>query len=108
MLALLDKPALLTVKGSSDDYHFYLDGVDSLRSYADRFHHTKEEDVLFEALIRNGMPRADSPVAGMLVEHDLGRAFVRGMEEAATRALNVEADRKEMIVTNARGYLELL
>ncbi|HEY5513246.1 MAG TPA: hemerythrin domain-containing protein [Geomonas sp.] len=108
MLALLEKNALLTEQGSFSDYRFYLDGVDFIRNYADRFHHAKEEDVLFEALIENGMPRANSPVAAMLMEHDLGRAFVRGMEEAATRALNGEAGQTEAIVANARGYLELL
>jgi hemerythrin-like domain-containing protein len=108
MLALLEKNALLTEEGSFHDYRFYLDGVDFIRNYADRFHHAKEEDILFEALIENGMPRANSPVAAMLMEHDLGRAFVRGMEEAATRALNGEAAQDEAIVTNARGYLELL
>ena len=54
------------------------------------------------------MPRANSPVAAMLMEHDLGREFVRGMEEAATRALNGEAGEDAAIVSNARGYLELL
>ena len=108
MLALLEENARLTEEGSFRDYRFYLDGVDFIRNYADRFHHAKEEDILFEALIENGMPRANSPVAAMLMEHDLGRAFVRGMEEAATRALNGEAGQEEAIVTNARGYLELL
>jgi len=108
MLALLERNALATEQGSFGDYQFYLDGVDFIRNFADRFHHAKEEDVLFEALIENGMPRANSPVAAMLMEHDLGRAFVRGMEEAATRALGGEADQVDAIVSNARGYLELL
>jgi hemerythrin-like domain-containing protein len=108
MLALLEKNALASEEGSFSDYRFYLDGVDFIRNYADRFHHAKEEDILFEALIENGMPRANSPVAAMLMEHDQGRAFVRGMEEAATRALNGEADQVAAIVSNARGYLELL
>jgi len=108
MLALLERNALLTEQGSFSDYRFYLDGVDFIRNFADRFHHAKEEDVLFEALVENGMPRANSPVAAMLMEHDLGRAFVRGMEEAATRALGGEADQTDAIVSNARGYLELL
>ena len=108
MLALLEKNALLTREGSFHDYRFYLDGVDFIRNYADRFHHAKEEDILFEALIENGMPRANSPIAAMLMEHDQGRAFVRGMEEAATRALNGEAGQEEAIVANALGYLELL
>jgi hemerythrin-like domain-containing protein len=108
MLVLLEKNALLTEQGAFSDYQFYLDGVDFIRNYADRFHHAKEEDILFEALIANGMPRANSPVAAMLMEHDLGRAFVKGMEEAATRALSGEADQGAAIVSNARGYLELL
>lgn len=108
MLALLEKNAQLTEQGSFTDYQFYLDGVDFIRNYADRFHHAKEEDVLFEALVKNGMPRANSPVAAMLMEHDLGRAFVKAMEEAATRALNGEPDQTEAIISNARGYLELL
>lgn len=108
MLALLEENAGRTEAGTFRDYQFYLDGVDFIRNYADRFHHAKEEDILFEALIENGMPRANSPVAAMLMEHDLGRAFVKGMEEAATRALNGEPGQDEAIVTNARGYLELL
>ncbi|HBA88603.1 MAG TPA: cation-binding protein [Geobacter sp.] len=108
MLALLEKNAKLTEEGSFHDYRFYLDGVDFIRNYADRFHHAKEEDVLFEALVENGMPRANSPVAAMLMEHDLGREFVRAMEAAATRALAGEAGQDEVIVANARGYLELL
>ena len=108
MLSLLEKNARLTEEGSSTDYQFYLDGVDFIRNYADRFHHAKEEDVLFEALVENGMPRANSPIEAMLMEHDQGRAYVRGMEEAATRALNGEAGQNEALVANARGYLELL
>lgn len=108
MLDLLEHNARLTEEGSFRDYHFYLDGVDFIRNYADRFHHAKEEDVLFEAMVKNGMPRENSPVAAMLMEHDIGRAFVKGMEEAATRALNGEAGQEQAIVENARGYLELL
>jgi len=108
MLALLEKNAKRTEEGTFTEYQFYLDGVDFIRNYADRFHHAKEEDVLFEAMVENGMPRANSPIAAMLLEHDLGREFVRGMEEAARRALDGEAGQNEAIVANARGYLELL
>jgi len=108
MLALLEENARRTEEGSFRDYQFYLDGVDFIRNYADRFHHAKEEDILFEALIKNGMPRENSPVAAMLMEHDLGRGFVRALEEAASRALQGEPGQEEAIVANARGYLELL
>jgi hypothetical protein len=48
------------------DYRFYLDGVDFIRGYADRFHHAKEEDVLFEALIENRMPLVEQVIPGQM------------------------------------------
>jgi hemerythrin-like domain-containing protein len=108
MLDQLEKRAPLTESGEYADYRFYLDGVDFIRNYADRFHHAKEEDILFEALINNGMPRANSPVAAMLMEHDHGRAFVRAMEEAAGAALAGEPDANRLIAENALGYVGLL
>ncbi|MCM2358706.1 MAG: hemerythrin domain-containing protein [Geobacteraceae bacterium] len=108
MLAVLEQRAELTARGEYDNYRFYLEAVDFIRNYADRFHHAKEEDVLFEALVKNGMPRQNSPVAAMLMEHDQGRAFVRAMEQAAGEALAGEAGRDQAIAGNARGYLALL
>jgi hemerythrin-like domain-containing protein len=108
VLTLLERQADLTAGGAVTDYRFYLDAVDFIRNYADRFHHAKEEDVLFEALVANGMPRQSSPVAAMLMEHDQGRAFVKGMETAATAALAGEPEQNAVIAENARGYLNLL
>ena len=54
------------------------------------------------------MPRENSPVAAMLMEHDLGRAYVRAMEEAAQAALAGDAGRNPEIAENAFGYLQLL
>jgi hemerythrin-like domain-containing protein len=57
--------------------------VEFLRGYADRFHHSKEEDVLFPALEKKGMPASGGPIGVMLMEHEQGRAFIREMAEAA-------------------------
>jgi hemerythrin-like domain-containing protein len=108
VLALLERQAALTSEGGGTGYRFYLDAVDFIRNYADRFHHAKEEDVLFEALVANGMPRQNSPVAAMLMEHDQGRAFVKGMETAATAALAGDTGQNNIIAENAQGYLNLL
>ena len=108
MLAVLERNALRTARGAYGNYRFYLDAVDFIRHYADRFHHAKEEDILFEALVTNGMPRANSPVAAMLMEHDRGRAFVGAMERATNEALAGKPGRDAVIAENALGYLELL
>ncbi|MDU0460184.1 MAG: hemerythrin domain-containing protein [Geobacteraceae bacterium] len=108
MIALLERNAARTVAGGYSNWRFYLDGVDFIRNYADRFHHAKEEDVLFEALIKNGMPRENSPIAAMLMEHDQGRAYVRAMEAAALDALAGKEVDLNALSGNALAYAQLL
>ena len=108
MIALLERNAPRTADGSYSNWNFYLDGVDFIRNFADRFHHAKEEDVLFEALVKNGMPREHSPIAAMLMEHDQGRAFVKAMETGALEALEGQADRERIIADSALAYAALL
>jgi hemerythrin-like domain-containing protein len=113
MIALLEKNVALAEAGLFSDWNFFLDrALPFIKDFADHFHHAKEEDVLFKALVANGMPRDNSPVAAMLMEHDQGRSFVRGMELAARQLRGSEPDVVTMVVAalaeNARGYAELL
>ena len=108
MIALVEKNTALMEQGKFRDWRFFLDAVDFIRNYADRFHHAKEEDVLFLALVKNGMPEKQSPIEAMHMEHDQGRAFVRAFEAAAEKALNGEAGQIPVIAENAKGYAALL
>lgn len=108
MITLLDRNAPKTADGTYCNWQFYLEGVDFIRNFADRFHHAKEEDVLFEALVKNGMPRENSPIAAMLMEHGQGRAFVAAMETAALEALNGQTGRGRIVADNALAYASLL
>jgi hemerythrin-like domain-containing protein len=108
MITLLERNAARTAAGTYFNWKFYLDGVYFIRNFADRFHHAKEEDVLFEALVKNGMPRENSPIAAMLMEHDQGRAFVKAMETAALEALDGKSGREGIIADNALAYAALL
>jgi hemerythrin-like domain-containing protein len=108
MIALLEKNAPQTAAGEYTNWQFYLDGIDFIRQYADRFHHAKEEDVLFKALIDNGMPKDNSPVAAMLMEHDLGRSYVSAMETAVLAAQTGRDDTCQAIADNAQAYAALL
>src|SRR4030042_3107637 len=64
---------------------FFLDAADFIKGFADGCHHHKEEGVLFVAMIQNGMSSNNGPIGVMFSEHDQGRAFTRGMREAAQR-----------------------
>ncbi len=50
-------------------------------TFADRCHHGKEEQHLFPALERHGIPREGGPIGVMLQEHEEGRALVRAMAQ---------------------------
>ena len=112
MIALLEKNVALAEAGRFSDWSFFLDGaLPFIKDFADHFHHAKEEDVLFKALVANGMPRDNSPVAAMLMEHDQGRSFVRGMELAARLLASEPAVATEVVASlaeNARDYAALL
>jgi len=77
--------------------------VEFFKTFADRCHHGKEEDLLFVELKRHGLPAGPGPVAVMLEEHDVGRELVGRMsavasgsgpwsEEEAVRLRNAAAD----------------
>ena len=88
--------------GKAVDSEFFRDAVDFIRNYADRFHHSKEEDILFKELCKDTVQLHCNPVEQMLYEHDLGRKFVKGIEEGLKKGS------KTKVVENARGYSDLL
>lgn len=108
MISLVESNTARMEQGKFRNWQFFLDAVDFIRNYADRFHHAKEEDVLFVALVKNGMPEKQSPIEAMQLEHEQGRALVRNLEEAARNALAGETGQIPIIAENARGYAALL
>lgn len=84
------------------DKSFFAKAVDFIRNYADKFHHAKEEDILFKELGKDSVQMHCNPIDQMLYEHDLGRNFVKGLVDA------LEKDDKLKVIENARGYALLL
>lgn len=57
--------------------------VDFIRTYADKCHHGKEEDILFRDLRKKELPdELKSIVSELLEEHQLGRKVVADLAEA--------------------------
>ena len=59
--------------------------ADFFKSFADRCHHGKEEQLLFPVLEKLGVPREGGPIGVLLGEHEEGRALVRAFAEADPR-----------------------
>jgi hemerythrin-like domain-containing protein len=96
-LALVPEIAGSLGLDSEEDRRRILDGVDFIRSYADRYHHAKEEDILFAYFD----PELDI-LKAMHDDHRRGRAHVKGILDALDRL-----DR-EAIVANLYGYAGVL
>jgi hemerythrin-like domain-containing protein len=80
-----------------EDRELVLGGVDFIRSYADRFHHAKEEDILFK-YFDEGM----DIIQVMLSDHETARAHVRAVEDAVT------ARDQATVAEHLRAYADLL
>src|SRR5699024_8321964 len=77
--------------------------------YADNHHHGKEEKMLFNRMVEELGPAAEKLVIhGMLVEHDLGRLYVKQLEEAVIRELDGDEEAKLDVIGNAMSYADLL
>jgi hemerythrin-like domain-containing protein len=82
--------------------------VDFLKTFADRCHHGKEEDLLFPALEAVGIPREGGPIGVMLADHDEGRAHIRAMSESIVGLREDAPAAREAFAAAARGYAQLL
>ena len=81
----------------AEDRQLLLDGVDFIRSYADRFHHAKEEDILFKYF-----DETQAIIRAMLADHEAARDHVRQVIEAVDRR---DADQ---VIEHLSAYGELL
>jgi len=80
---------------------FFLKAIDFIETYADKFHHAKEENILFKELIENEQMHCN-PIPQMLHEHETGRNYVSGMKRA------LKENNTRGLIENSRGYAYLL
>tara|TARA_Y100000310_G_C20291017_1_gene627219 strand:- start:110 stop:628 length:519 start_codon:yes stop_codon:yes gene_type:complete len=88
--------------GKEVDKVFFKKVIEFVRKYADKFHHAKEEDILFVELCKDEVQMHCNPTQQMLHEHDLGRNFIKKLENG------LEEEDRNKIIENARGYAQLL
>jgi len=86
MLAIIQARLALAEKTDKIDPLFIDKAVDFIRTYADRTHHGKEEDILFRDLKNKDMSEPHRGAMDELIrEHIFGRTTTRALVEANTR-----------------------
>jgi hemerythrin-like domain-containing protein len=108
VIAALDAAAGRLEAGEAVRPGFFLKATDFLRTFADGYHHGKEEGVLFEALARNGMAMDAGPIGVMLYEHARARELTAGLGDAADRLAGGDSSAADTVADYARNYCELL
>jgi hemerythrin-like domain-containing protein len=107
ILRLIDVMEKMIMVKSTDIEHFEK-AVNLIKSYADNYHHAKEENLLFPMMIKKGFSKEQGPIAVMLHDHTDGRNFVKGM----AKEISNYKEGKEMALVelyeNVRGYIVLL
>lgn len=78
------------------------------REFADKRHHAKEEDLLFPAMSRRGMPLDGGPLACMLSEHDSGRGLLGAVAAELPAARAGDAAARAKVAAAYREYAAFL
>lgn len=76
--------------------------IDFIQNYSDRYHHAKEENILFKYMEMPGVLTHCNPLPVMLDEHDSGRSFVKQIKEA------IDANDHKKMIECALGWARLL
>lgn len=76
--------------------------------FVDKCHHGKEEELLFPALAKKGMPVDGGPIGVMLREHEEGRGLALQMREAAKSYAKGNTAAGAAWASAARTYAHLL
>ena len=97
LVALIPRLLEVVDVNAAEDRELVVGGVDFIRSYADKFHHAKEEDILF-----GYFDESSEIILAMLTDHETARAHVRQVAEA------VEARDGDTAAEHLRAYGDLL
>ncbi len=106
-LDALERKIFALEAGAAPDRAYFEKAVEFLRTFADKCHHGKEENLLFKTMVDRGFPLQGGPIAVMLSEHDTGRSLIRGIAGGAS-ALERDPGATQQIIQNGRGYIQLL
>lgn len=81
--------------------------LDFIQTFADKCHHGKEEKILFPTFEKYGLPKEGGPIGVMLMEHEIGRKYVKMMMVFSKLKFGDKPQIK-IFIENGKGYVQLL
>lgn len=109
MLKVARAVCFKVLQGEDINYDDFELIIDFISNYADSHHHKKEEKMLFNKMVENLGEVAERVIKnGMLVEHELGRLYIRDLKQALENLKSGDEEAKLDVIANAISYTHLL
>ncbi len=109
MLKIIRKACYQVLINGNYDIDDFPKIIDFVRTYTDKLHHGKEEDILFKTMEKELEKLAKSgAIMGMYIEHDSGRLFMANLEKGVQSFKEGKDDARLDIIANAICYADLL
>ena len=90
------------------DPNFIVAAVDFFRTYADRYHHGKEEGILFNALSKRQLSDGDAKMMrDLMLEHATARRTVKSLESLKESYIGGNAESSSGILESLSTLIEL-
>jgi hemerythrin-like domain-containing protein len=107
-IAIIDKEITRIETQAIVDQNVVSTTVDFLRIYADKFHHGKEEGILFKALSQKKLSEQDHQVMTELVmEHAFARKTVKALETAKENYLLSKKEALKELLESLKALVKL-
>ena len=107
MISLIDKEVTRIDKNNVVNQSFIATAVDFIRTYADRTHHGKEEEILFRDLSKKKLSDNDTIIMNELIqEHRVGRTTTADLVKSAAAYQNGEKAALTLITRNLRKLVD--
>jgi hemerythrin-like domain-containing protein len=108
MLKIMEKIYTGLENGKELNIDHYEKIIDFIKGFADKCHHGKEEDILFPAMVKHGIPNEGGPIAVMLNEHQMGRGFIKALTGFFEEFKSGNKQAIKGIISSSMSYVDLL
>lgn len=110
LTTILRKECVNILNGKEIDFEKFDNMIYFIKNFADKYHHQKEEKILFRVMMDTMPPIATQLIrGGMMVEHDLGRMHVKSIVDSLEGYKKNPTDELKLeIIANAVCYCNLL
>lgn len=108
MLKILNRSINLLEKGENISIEIFDKAIDFIHFYTDKYHHDKEENILFKLIKERGYAMNNGIIKILTKEHNLARLYIFKFEAAVLRVKQGDETARSDIIENARKFSLLL